>query len=144
MDLDFDFDTSELDNILKQLPEEMGKRVTRNAVAAGARVIRNEARKLAPYNSRRTSGVHLRDAIRSERIKSTNDVFRIGTRSREAPHAHLQEFGTVNHSPQPFLQPAAASSIAKATGRMINNLSNGILKQSKILAGKAPKKRGRR
>ena len=143
MEVDFTFNTGELEAVLNKLPIEMKKKVTRNAVAAGARVIRNEARKLAPYNTRRTGGIHLRDAIRSERIKSTNDVFRIGTRSREAPHAHLQEFGTVAHRARPFLRPAADSSQMKVAGRMIDNLSKGILKQSIILAGKAPKK-GRR
>ena len=139
MDFDFDLDSKQLDSILKKLPKKVKGRVTRNAVAAGARVIRKEARALAPYNPKRTTGVHLRDGIVVKRENRDTDVHIIGTRStgsKAVPHAHLQEFGTIKQAPKPFLRPAFRQKGAAAIERIAKNLSTGILRESKKLAGK--------
>lgn len=139
MDFDFDIDTKQLDNILSKLPGKAKQRVTRNAVAAGARVIRKAAKKMAPYDSKRTTGTHLRDGIVIKRENRKTDVHIIGTQStgkRAVPHAHLQEFGTINHPPHPFLRPAYAQSREAALKKMFDKLGDGILRESKKLAGK--------
>ena len=117
MEFDFEIDTSGLESLLKKLPEETAKKVTRNAVAAGARVIRDHAKQLAPYDTSRKSGTHLRDGIVVKRVKSTNDVYSIGTQTKgkkKVPHGHLVEYGTKRSSPKPFLRPAALLSISLA------------------------------
>ena len=50
MDFEFEIDTSGLQSLLKKLPEETAKKVTRNAVSAGARVIRDNAKQLALHD----------------------------------------------------------------------------------------------
>ena len=145
--MEFEFEipgVQELNHALKLLPEDIAKKVVRQAVAAGARVIRDAAKELAPYDPSRTAGVHLRDGIVVKRKKNTNDIMIIGTQTRGSkavPYAHLLEFGTVKMSARPFLAPAAAMMQQKAIGKMFNNLSNGILRESKKLAGVKPKKR---
>lgn len=137
VDFDLEIDTGQLDAILKQLPDQMQKKVLRNSVAAGARVIRDKAKELAPYNPKRKSGTHLRDAIAAKRVSKTNDLFDIGVRrtgKKRAPHGHLLEYGTVKMEAKPFLRPAADQSFDKAVGRILNNLNNGILKVSKEIA----------
>lgn len=143
VDADFELNTGELDEILKKLPGELKRKVTRNAVSAGARVIRDAAKTLAPYDKSRTSGVHLRDAIVSKRKKGTNDIFKIGVISgpKGAPHGHLVEFGTVNQLGQPFLRPAAKQTAPEVAGRIIRNMVNGINRESKKLAGKGKRKK---
>ena len=139
MDFDFEIDTTGLENLLKKLPIETGKKVTRNAVSAGARVIRDNAKQLAPYDETRKTGTHLRDGIVVKRVKSTNDVFRIGTLkygNKKVPHAHLVEFGTIKKEPKPFLRPAAALSQQLVAVKMIKILANGIFREAKKLAGK--------
>ena len=49
--MEFEFEipgVEELNSALNLLPEDLAKKVVRNAVAAGARVIRDAARELAP------------------------------------------------------------------------------------------------
>lgn len=139
MDFDFEIDTTGLESLLKKLPGETSKKVTRNAVSAGARVIRDNAKKLAPYDHSRKSGTHLRDGIVAKRVKGTNDVYSVGTQKfgkKKVPHAHLVEFGTVKAPPQPFLRPAAALSQQLAALKMIENLARGIFREAKKLAGR--------
>jgi HK97 gp10 family phage protein len=142
MEFDFEMDTGELESILNNLHDEIKLKVTRLAVAAGARIIRDSAKSLAPYDSSRSSGVHLRDAIVVSRVRSTNDVYIIGTRSKgkkAAPHAHLQELGTVKMSPQPFLRPASEVSAQAAINEIIKRLEKGALREAKKLAKKGKK-----
>jgi len=147
MDFDFELDTGPLDNLLKQLPEETQKKVVRRSVAAGARVIRDGARELAPYDPSRSEGTHLRDAVMVKRLQGTNDIMRIGTLTgsspKGAPHAHLVEFGTVKMSAKPFLRPAALFTQQATAVKMFRILANGIFREAKKLAGKA-KKRGKK
>lgn len=143
MEFDLEIDTGELENILKKLPDQMQKKVLRNAVSAGARVIRDKAKELVPYDTKRKSGTHLRDAIGVKRVGRTNDLFDIGVRrtgAKRAYHGHLvelgtkTEYGTVKTRAQPFLRTASDEAFEKAVGRILNNLSNGILRLSKDLA----------
>lgn len=66
---------------------------------------------LAPYDSKRKKGTHLRDAI----LVSPGPLFYsnalVGVRYRRpgAPHAHLVEFGTTRMQARPFMRPAAVS-----------------------------------
>lgn len=136
MDIDFNLDADVALGVLRRLPTEVKNKVAQQAVAAGARVIRDKAKELAPYDGSRSSGVHLRDAIVVAKVKGTNDVYIIGTRSKgkkSAPHAHLQEFGTIHHPPNAFLRPAADLSTQEAAIKMIKKLSAGILKATRRL-----------
>lgn len=140
MDFNLEIDTGQLHEVLTRLPQAMKARLVRNAVAAGARVIKKEAKRLAPYNPQRQTGTHLRDAIVVQRVRSTNDVHVIGVKrfgNRIAPHAHLLEFGTVKMRPHPFLRPAAENKKDEVLGKILNNLSSGILRESNRLAGRA-------
>ena len=140
MDFDFSVATEGLERVLKLLPEETAKKVTRRAVAAGARVIRDGAKELAPYDDGRSTGTHLKDALVVKRLQGTNDIFRIGTLTgrspKGAPHAHLIEFGTIKMQPLPFLRPASIFLQEKAVGKILKIMSNGILRESIKLAGR--------
>ena len=139
MDFDFEIDTTGLENLLKKLPEETGKKVTRNAVSAGARVIRDGAKQLAPYDSSRKSGTHLRDGIVVKRVPRTNDLYSIGTLKtgkKAVPHAHLVEFGTIAQPPKPFLRPAVLINQQVAVLKIFKIMANGIFREAKKLAGR--------
>lgn len=134
MDFDVVIDTGPLENLLKKLPDATKKKVVRLAVAAGARVIRDKAKELAPYDSTRRTGTHLRDAIVVRRVKNTNDLMNIGVLARKAPHGHLLEFGTVKMSPRPFLRPAADTTKQEVAQTTIKALARGIFREAKKLA----------
>jgi len=133
VEFDFKLSTDPLQKILKKLPQETQKKVVRNAVRAGAKLILQESIQLAPYDLTRKSGTHLIDAIIVRRIRNTNDVFRIGTLARDAPHAHLLEFGTVKMQPRPFLRPAVDNVQGGVAIKMIKILNRGILREMKKL-----------
>ena len=138
MDIDLKFNTSELDSILNQLPTEIKRKVTRNSVRAGANIIRKRAEELAPHDESRQKGIHLRDALIVRRVKSTNDIFRVGVRGGKggAPHGHLLEYGTVKMPAKPFLLPAFKNMKQEVIKRIVRNLGNGVLRESRKLAGK--------
>lgn len=131
VDLNFNLNTGEITELLQKLPSKIKEKVTRNAVAAGARIIREEAKVLVPYDTGR-----LRDSIYNKRVKGTNDIQKIGVLSgrKGAPHGHLVEFGTVNQPAQPFLRPAYLSQKGAVQRKMIMILGNGILRESRKLA----------
>ncbi len=145
MDFDFELDTGPLANLLDKLEDETAKKVVRNATAAGARVIRDAARELAPYDPSRTEGTHLNEAIIVKRLQGTNDIMRIGaltgSSKNGAPHAHLVEFGTVNQPANPYLRPAATLVQQQVAVQMFKILGNGIFREARKLAGKGRKKR---
>lgn len=134
MDFEFDTDIDKLLKILDKLPTVVAKKVVRNAARAGANVIKKEAKELAPFNPKRKSGIHLKDGIIVRRLEGENDVFRIGTISKEVPHGHLQEFGTMDHRPHPFLRPAVDTKIGEATQKVNQILDRGINREMRKLA----------
>lgn len=120
----------DLKRALLEIPEKLRKRALRNALAAGARVIRNDARRLAPVISATDSAVRrgvrapgtLRNAIsvRTSKIARRKGDVGVFVNVRPAPKAargarssrdpfywRFVEFGTRTAAPRPFLQPAA-------------------------------------
>lgn len=52
-------------------------------------------------------------------------------------HAHLQEFGTVNHGPQPFMRPAFEQKSGEALEIIKNTLGDEIAKTAARIAKRA-------
>src|SRR5690606_2344940 len=55
------------------------------------------------------------------------------------PHAHLQEFGTAHHGPQPFARPAWDAAKGGAIDTVKSEMWSEIEKAAKRLARKAAK-----
>lgn len=107
----------ELDKALAELPKSTGKNVLRRVLKKRAEPIAEDMRARAPVDpnspgdlrgsigvgtklSKRQRGLH-RKAFRDD--KAAVEVF-VG--AGPDPAAHNQEFGNVNHGPQPFARPA--------------------------------------
>ena len=119
----------ELTAKLKAIPAAMRKRVIRNALAAGARLVRNEARKLVPVLSPaaalkapyRTPGtvkkaINVRTSKQSRRSGDIGVFVNVrpakagqrGAKSKTDPfYWRFLEFGTKNMKARPYLQTAA-------------------------------------
>lgn len=121
----------ELDKLLQRLPVEVETKILRNGLAAGAAVIRDEARALAPIKSGR-----LRRAIKTSRNTNKNEGMVIAKVKLDRRYAFIGRFieygvaahqifvrdgkkGLVidgvnvgkqvwhpGHAPRPFLRPA--------------------------------------
>ena len=122
---------------LEQLPQKLRDRVVKNAMAAGARVIRNEARRLVPIGPGPT---HLRDMIvvsrtvqRGGKRRSVKGGVVLGIRDEGRYYAHLIEFGTSRSVPQPFMRPALDNKSRQALDVIGSKLGKEIEKQARKL-----------
>lgn len=105
----------ELDRALNDLPAKMARRDGGKALLAGAEVIAEAARQLAPVSTRNEP--HLKDNIVSilKRAKNTAErIAVIGFRKVVSWRAHFTEYGTVKSASQPFMRPAIALKAAEA------------------------------
>ena len=137
---------SELQASLNKLPDKMRETALLNASAAGARIIRNEAKRLVPV----ASG-DLRDNIvvvrsfkqRGRRVKLRGAVI-LGIKGSGRYYAHLVEFGHSKSSPRPFMRPALESKAKEALKVIAEKLAKEILKAAQKLTGWKPMKQIRR
>ena len=136
----------EMERSLKKLPDNLRDKALKNASAAGARVIRKEAIRLAPSRTGR-----LKDNIvvsrsfkqRGRRVRLKGAVV-IGIRGVSRYYAHLVEFGFSRGTPQPFMRPAFDNKADEALRAIAKKLSKEIVKQAKKLTGWKPAKKIKR
>lgn len=134
---------------LRELPQRLGRNVLRGAVAAGATVIRNEARLHAPVYTGDVAQGHpppgtLKRAIFQVRVREKSDdkrqVFIVsvkqgkkyrvqgkrGDKSQDAYYWRWVEMGTVNMPARPFLRPAFDAKKEEAVAAIAGYLANRI------------------
>ena len=141
----------ELERALSELPKSTGKAVLRRTLLKAGKPIADAARSMAPDDPK-TGGNDLRSSIGvgtqlSPRQKKLHrKMFKNDKATAEAfagagpvLHAHLQEFGTVNHGPQSFMRPAWDSQKGKALDIIKTEMWTEIEKAAKRLAKKASK-----
>ncbi len=162
---------AELEKALAELPRATAKRVVQRTLLQAAQPIVDRARALVPvrsgglrdsiqaklqskggagkaaYAAAMRSGAGaagavaaMRDAQRGSSDRSTTEVV-VGP--GQMPHAHLQEFGTQNHGPQPYLRPAWDENKQKALDSIGEIMGAEIMKAARRAANKALKARGR-
>ena len=95
----------EVDAALGELGKATGRNVMRRVAVKRLQPIADAMRAKAPVDQS-----DLRDSItvttkRPKRHRKVSEVEAYAGPGRH-PQAHLQEFGTVNHGPQPFARPA--------------------------------------
>lgn len=110
----------EVDAALGDLGKATGRNVLRRVAVSRLQPMAEEARRLAPDDPR-TVGNDLKNSIAvstqlkgyakrlNKRSKSEAEAHMgpAGTKAAKAPpQGSLQEFGTVNHDPKPFMRPA--------------------------------------
>lgn len=92
----FEIDISEmkkLDRAFKRMSGIQIEKVNRNAMSAGARIIRDEAKRRSPVRTGR-----LRKSIKLKRRRSRRNVIQVSMTA--APHWHLVEYGTAERKPK--------------------------------------------
>lgn len=115
----------ELDRNARRVAGAVGAAKAKKVYADAGSVIQNRAKQLAPYDSKRKKGVHLRDAIFMYTRNPRESFVIVGVRyePRGAPHAHLLEFGHATRNggfapPKPYMRPAVTGESANA-GKII-------------------------
>jgi len=121
-----------VNDALNQLPQKLQDRALKNAMAAGAREIRKEAKRLVPVDEG-----DLRDSIvvarKVKKTKTGRGNVVVGLRGVGRFYAHLIEFGTSKQSAQPFMRPALDNANEKALEKIGPKLGKEIEKQARKL-----------
>lgn len=134
----------ELEKALGELPRATGKNVLRRVLRTAGEPMVRDAKALVPVASGK-----LRDSIAvatqlSKRQRALyKKMFADDKASVEMfvgvaalPHAHLQEFGTSRHGPQPFMRPAWDANKNGMLDSIKDELGVEIAKAAKRLAAK--------
>lgn len=143
-----------LDDLLQTLPVKLEKNIMRTALAAGARVYRDEAKKLVPKDSGDLAE-NIRVSTRTRKGRVTASA-KVGGKfkGKIIRYAHLVEYGTrahviapkkkkavvtgdgvfkrVNHpgdKPKPFMRPAADASFAAAVAAVQAKIRQRLTKE---------------
>jgi len=158
----------ELDRALAELPKAVARNTLRRVLKKAGEPIADKARQLAPvksgklrdsiivsaklgtkagqaeYAAAMEAGLGqtaalgaMRDARRAAKGSGSFAEMHIGPGRQ--PHAHLQEFGSVNNQPHPFMRPAWDAHKDEALGIVRRDLGEEIMKSAKRLAKRAAK-----
>ena len=139
----------ELEKALADLPKATGKNVLRRVLRKRATPIADDMKAKAPDDPA-TGGMDLRNSIgvgtrlSKRQGKMHRKMFKSDKASVEmfvgagpVPHAHLQEFGTAHHGPQPFARPAWDAGKGPLLDGLKDDLWQEIQKSAQRLARKA-------
>lgn len=101
---------------LNKLPHQLQESALENASAAGARVIRDEAKRLVPVDTGqlRDSIVVSRTYKQGGRRINLRGAVVLGIKGVGRFYAHLVEFGFSKGGPRPFMRPALANKAEEA------------------------------
>jgi len=130
---------SELKDALEELPKATGTNVLKRALTQAADPIQAQAESLAPV----MTGKLKRSIIVGTKLSSTQkksakkiNKVEIYVGPGQLRQATLQEFGTVNQRPQPFLRPAWSANVRPALNSIREILADEIEKARARIARK--------
>ncbi|RVQ23048.1 HK97-gp10 family putative phage morphogenesis protein [Sinorhizobium meliloti] len=139
----------QLDQALAELPKATGKAVLRRTLIKAGEPLADDMRAKAPDDPA-TGGNDLRSSIgvgtklSKRQAKLHRKEFKNDKASAEVfvgagpvPHAHLQEFGTSRHGPQPFARLAWDAGKNQVLDTIKDELAVQITKAAQRLARKA-------
>lgn len=134
----------ELQTALRELPNATAKSVMRRVLKTHGAAIAKRAQELAPEDAgdlRESIVVSTKLTKRQRKMhrKASKDDVEVYIGANDAPHAHMQEFGTKNHPPQPFMRPAWDAAKGMILTGIRKDLWSEISKAAARLARKALK-----
>jgi HK97 gp10 family phage protein len=135
----------ELDRLLGELPKATGKNVLKRTLTRAAEPIRSMAERLAPKATGRLKRGIVVSSTLSKRQRSQHQkkaLVEVYVGAEPLAQSTLQEFGTHNQPPQPFLRPAWDANKEAALEIIKGGLAQEIDRAVKRLAKKAAKKAG--
>jgi len=130
---------SELKDALEELPKATGTNVLKRALTKAADPIQAQAESLAPVMTGKLKrsiivGTKLSKSQKKSATKINQVEIYVGP--GQLRQATLQEFGTVNQRPQPFLRPAWSANVRPALDSIRELLADEIEKARARIARK--------
>ena len=118
----------ELNKKLGQLAPNIERKVLAKSVTEGARIVRDEAKRLVPIKTGTLKrGIKYR---RKPRQPRGSVVYQVGL-APKAFYGMFVEFGTKKLAARPFLRPAFDGKISEAIAAMKQKMWAGILNETK-------------
>lgn len=135
----------EFERELEQFSKTAGKGVLRRALLASAVPLAEKMRQLAPKDDQdlfNSIGVGTRlskkqQSLHRKMFRDDRSAVEVFVGAGSLPQAHLQEFGTQFHPPQPFARPAWESDKNQLLARLSGELRNEIDKAAVRMARRA-------
>lgn len=132
----------ELEEALNELPKATHRNVMKRVLMKAGRPIEAAAEAAAPVfreHLRKSIEVSTKLSRRQRGLHVKHSAVEVFVGPKNLPQAHLQEFGTVNHSAQPFMRPAWDGNKMRALEGIKEDMWKEIEKAGKRLAKKAAK-----
>ncbi len=124
---------AEMRRALLELPVELQKGPLRAAVSAGAKVVQDKARELAPEDTGtlkraiyRTRSKEGSSAVQEMAIVGARSGKRLRRRGLDAYYWRFLEFGTSKMAARPFLRPAFDTTMSQQVEAIAQKLKAGI------------------
>ncbi len=139
----------ELDRALGELPKATAKNALRRTLTSAAKPLVDHAARIAPDRPGKprndlqqsiTVSTRLNKQQRREtrgESKSFAEVYVGPDVSVPNAHGHWQEFGTVDHGPQPFMRPAWQAEQGAVLEKIKTELGDEIMKAAQRVAKRA-------
>ncbi|MGQ3041110.1 MAG: HK97-gp10 family putative phage morphogenesis protein [Brevundimonas sp.] len=127
---------ADLDRTLGDLGKATGRNVLRRAGIAALEPVAEEAARRAPNLFGDLSESVTASTKRPRRHRKMAEV-EIYAGPSNLPQAHLQEFGTRHHAPQPFMRPAWDAGKDRVLDDLKQSLGDEIMKATERQARKA-------
>lgn len=141
----------ELEQALRELSKTTGKAVLRRTLLEAAEPMRVVAQATAPeFRGDLKVSVGASTKLGKRQGKLHRRMFRNDRAAAEVfvgagvlPQAHLQEFGTARHEPQPFMRPAWDAEKRPTLDRIVTALAANIAKTAARVARRAARLAGK-
>lgn len=141
----------EMDAALMELSGAVAVKVVRQSLVESLKPVADSAKGRAPQDEgklERSIGVGTRLTRRQRKLRQPI-VSAGGVEAYVGPgvvggrydgrHGHLQEFGTVNHGPQPFMRPAWISNLQAVFGTLAQSMTKNLARAVRAAQRKALK-----
>lgn len=140
MDVSFSFHGGkELQAALNELPKTIERKIGRQALRAGAKVLAKSLRASVPVDLLTQDGIHLKDSIVVFRPRATraNMVIRVAYKGGAKLYGKRIEFGDSTRRPQPIWRRTISVDGKRVMQVVIDKLALDLIKEVDRLAKKS-------
>lgn len=125
----------ELNKALKELPISVERKISRQALRMGAKVLVNHLKKTLPVDAVTPDGIHLNKSVIASRPRGLRSklVLRIGYKGLARKYGHIIEFGNSEIEPRPVWRQSVTAVGDKVIQTTIDKLAKDILVEANRL-----------
>lgn len=122
----------ELNKALRELPIAVERKIGRQALRMGAKVVQKHIKATLPFDAVTTDGVHLNKSVNIARPRALNRqiALRVGYSGKARTYGHVIEFGNSDIAPNPVWRKAVTVVGSQVIQTVIDKLAADTLKET--------------